>query len=177
MTPKTYALKHYNNTIKILNGDDSIYTSEWFMDFGKMGSEIFNIDENLLYKITQKFKFWKWKMEFTIKNSKGDTNYLISENNRKTIYGALLDNINYTIKIQYKRRTSVYKNDVKIAEFDASFTDKNHPETIKLILLDEKDLETVFLLFSCIKIGETEQSGKALIASQKQLEINEDPWS
>lgn len=173
MSPKTFALKHYNNTTSLFNTDAKLFTARWFMDFGKMGSEVFDIDENVLYEITKKFQFWKWKMVFTIKDKADNTLFLTSTNNRKTIYDIALNNTTYSVKIQYKRKTSVFKNDTKIAEFDASFTEEDR---IRLKILNETEIQTVFLLFSCMQIGETEQSGKSLIASQKQLEINSDPW-
>jgi hypothetical protein len=146
------------------------------MDFGKFGSEIFNSDEKNVYSITKKFKFWKWKMVFTIIDSKENVMHLISQNNRKTIYSIDVDSVIYVIKVHYKKKKSIFKNGKKIAEFDESFSDENFKECIKLQILDKKDLEICFLLFSCLKIGETEQNSKAILTSQKQLESNQEPW-
>ena len=75
---------------------------------------------------------------------------LISQNNRKTIFPIVVNEITYEIKIYYKKRKFIYKNGVKIVEFDESFTGKKIKDDIKLLLLDMKDLEISFLLFSCL---------------------------
>tara|TARA_R110001592_G_scaffold17748_1_gene74224 strand:- start:8426 stop:8776 length:351 start_codon:yes stop_codon:yes gene_type:complete len=116
-------------------------------------------------------------MVFTIKNQQKNFTELISQNNRKTIYSIDINEITYDIKIHFKKKISIFKNEAKIAEIDASFLDEKHQDNIKLELLDQKDLAVSFLLFSCLKIGETEQGSKAIFTSQKQLEPNEEPWN
>jgi len=116
-------------------------------------------------------------MVYTIKDSKDNLIQLVSQNNRKTIYAIAVNEVTYKVKIHFKKKISIYKNEKKIAELDASFSDENFKECIKLELLDKKDLEICFLLFSCIKIGETEQNSSAILSSQKQLEANEEAWS
>ncbi|ARV06735.1 hypothetical protein BTO04_08535 [Polaribacter sp. SA4-10] len=177
MTTELYSIKHYNNRLDVFNSKEQFYNSQWFMGFGKLGSEIFNSEEKIIYSITKKFKFWKWKMVYTIKDSKDNLIQLVSQNNRKTIYAIAVNEVTYKIKIHFKKKISIYKNEKKIAELDASFSDENFKECIKLQLLDKKDLEICFLLFSCIKIGETEQNSSAILSSQKQLETNEEAWS
>ncbi|MBU3011026.1 hypothetical protein KO506_06405 [Polaribacter vadi] len=172
-----YTIKHNNNTLITYLSTEIKYISSWFMDFGKFGCEVFNKEENIIYKITKKFQFWKWKMVFSIENNNAAIIELISQNNRKTIYSININGVTYAVNIHYKKRISIYKNEIKIAEFDESFSDENFKESIKLLLLDKKDLEISFLLYSCLKIGETEQNKKALLTSQKQLEVNKEPWS
>lgn len=171
-----YTIKHNNNTLSLSSSKEKLYSSSWFMDFGKFGCEIFNKDEKSIYTITKKFQFWKWKMVFSIKNNNALIIELISQNNRKTIYSININGITYAIKIHYKKRISIYKNEIKIAEIDESFTDKNFKDSIKLLLLDKIDLEICFLLYACLKIGETDQTKKTIIASQKELEVNKEPW-
>ena len=171
-----YLIKHFNNTLDLYSSEEKRYSSSWFMDFGNFGSELFNSEKKKIYSITKKFKFWKWKMVFIIKDCSSDISELISLNNRKTIYSVTVNQIIYNIKIHYKKKTAIFKNGYKIAEFDAAILDENQYQTIQLQLLDAKDLEVCFLLFSCLKIGETEQNSKVVLSSQKQLEINEDPW-
>ena len=173
----TYSIKHYNNTLSLYNSEEKLYSSKWFMDFGKFGSEIFNAEEKIINSIEKKFKFWKWKMVYTIKNNTNNISELISQNSRKTIFSINVNEITYELKIHFKKKKSIYKNGYKIAEFDESFSDKGFEDFIKLQLLEQKDLEICFLLFSCLKIGETEQDYKTIITSQKQLEPNEEPWS
>lgn len=171
-----YTIKQNNNTLSLSSSKEVLYTSSWFMDFGKFGCEIFDKDEKSIYTITKKFQFWKWKMVFSIKNNNEAIIELISQNNRKTIYSININGITYAINIHYKKRISVYKNEIKIAEYDESFTNENFKDAVKLSLLDKKDLEICFLLYACLKIGETDQTKKPLIASQKELEVNKDPW-
>jgi hypothetical protein len=177
MSTHIYSIKHFNNTLDLFSSEEKLYSSKWFMDFGKFGSEIFNSEDKIIYYITKKFKFWKWKMVFTIKNYKEELIELISQNNKKTIYSIDINEITYEIKIHFKKKISIFKNGAKIAEIDESFLDEKHQDSIKFELLDQKDLAVSFLLFSCLKIGETEQSSKAIFTSQKQLEPNKEPWN
>ncbi|SDR65783.1 hypothetical protein SAMN05216503_0084 [Polaribacter sp. KT25b] len=177
MSTQVYSIKHFNNTLDLFNAEKKLYSSKWFMEFGKFGSEVFNSEEKIIYYISKKFKFWKWKMVFTIKNNDKNLIELISQNNRKTIYSIDINELTYELKIHYKKKISIFKNGHKIAEIDESFLEPDFNEFIKLQLLDNKDLEISFLLFSCLKIGEVEQRTKTIITSQKQLEPNTEPWS
>lgn len=173
-----YTIKHLNNSLKLYSLDDKLkYTSEWYMDFGKFGSEIFDEDKRVLYKITKQFQFWKWKMVFKIKKKNDNTSELISQNNRKTVYAVDVNQVNYEIKIHYKKRLSVYKDAIKIAEIDESYSDENFKDGIKFLLLDKQDIDICFLIFSCLKIGEQGGNKKPVFTSQKQLEVNDDAWS
>ncbi|WP_165733056.1 hypothetical protein [Polaribacter sp. 20A6] len=177
MNTHLYKIKHFNNTLDVFSSEEKLYTSKWFMDFGKFGSEVFNSDDKIIYKITKQFQFWKWKMVFTIKNSQDVLTELISQNNRKTIFSIDVDEVTYETNIHFKKKISILKNGEKIAEIDESFSDNDFKDSIKLQLLDENDLAVCFLLFSCLKIEATEQDYKSIMPSQKQLEPNEEPWS
>jgi hypothetical protein len=176
MNLTSFSIKHNNNQLLLFSKKEIKYASKWFMDFGKFGCEVFDQNENELYKITKKFQFWKWKMVYHITKNDDTKADLISQNNRKTIYAIVVNEIVYEIKIHYKKKTSIYKNAIKIAELDESYADEHYKETIKLSILDTKDLEVCFLLFSCLKIGESGEHKKPIFASQKQLEVNDDPW-
>lgn len=173
----THSIKHFNNNIEVHADKTIVFSSSWYMEFGKVISELFDKDDNRIYTMTKQFQFWKWRMVYHIKKNGVLVSELISQNNRKTIFAIQLDQILYEIKINYKKRSSVYKNGVKIAEIDESFTDAAFKDDIKILLLANEDLEISFLLFSCLKIGETDQRTKSLLTSQKQLEINDEPWS
>ena len=175
-TKKQFQIQHFNNTLNLYASEEKRYTSSWFMDFGKFGSELFNSEGKKIYDINKKFQFWKWKMMYTIRDRSDNIIELISLNSRKTIYSVEVHKVTYVIKIQYKKKIAVFKNGNKIAEFDASNLDENQYHTTHLYLLNVNDLEMCFLLFSCLKIGETEQNSKIVLSSQKQLEINEEPW-
>jgi hypothetical protein len=172
----SFSIEHNNNQLVIFSNEEVKYSAAWFMDFGKMGCEIFSQNGKMLYKITKQFQFWKWKMVYHITKNDDSKSDLISQNNRKTIYAVIVNEILYEIKIHYKKKVSIYKNAIKIAEFDESYTDKNFKEAIKLLVLDVQDLEICFLLFTCLKIGESGEHKKPIFTSQKQLEVNEDPW-
>lgn len=116
-------------------------------------------------------------MVFTIKQNNEKLTDLFSQKNRDTIHSTVLNGVSYELKIHYNKKTSIFKNGEKIAEFDASILDNNQEQTIQLQLLDVTNLESCFLLFSCLKIGEIEQKSKTILSSQKKLEINEDPWT
>lgn len=176
MDIEIYTITHKNNTLEVFSKNEKLYSSKWFMDFGKYGSEVFDKNEHLFYTITKKFQFWKWRMVYTIKNKEGRSHQLISQNNRKTIFSLNVDEVIYDLKIHYRKKISIFKNNHKIAEFDESFTDENYPERIKLFLLDKKDVRVSFLLFSCLKVGEIESNKKTILTSQKQLETNDEPW-
>jgi hypothetical protein len=176
MITEIYAIKHTNDQLVVLKYDQQIYNSQWFTDFGKFGCELFNSEGKMIFSMVKKFQFWKWKMVYTIKENNGNLIHLISQNNRKTIYAIDFNEITYEVQSHFKKKTSIFKNGAKIAEVDESFLDKDFTNHIKLQLLDKKDLEVCFLLFSCLKIGEMEQKQKSVITSQKQLEVNLDPW-
>jgi len=177
MNTKLLSIIHTNNTLEIFDSKDKLYSSKWFMEFGRMGAEIFNSEGEIIYFITKKFKFWLWKMVFTIKDDKGNLTELISKNNKKTIYSIDVNEVTYELKIHHNKKKSIFKNGHKISEFDETYSDLEFKKLIKVQLLDKKDLEVCFLLFSCLKIGDTELSGKSILTSQRQLEPNDDPWS
>lgn len=173
-----YSIKHFNNSLELFTADNTLkFSAEWYMDFGKFGCEIFNQDKKLLYLITKQFQFWKWKMVYFIKKNDDSSSELISQNNRKTVYAVDVNQVNYEIKIHYKKRLSIYKNGQKIAEIDESYSDENFKDTIKFLLLDKQDIDISFLIFACLKIGEQGGNKKPVFTSQKQLEVNDDPWS
>jgi hypothetical protein len=172
----TLSIKHFNNNIAVKSTTETEFVSSWYMEFGKFISEVFDKDEKVIYTMTKQFQFWKWRMVYHIRKNGIIVSELISQNNRKTIYAVALNELFYEIKINYKKRFSIYKNRIKIAEIDESFTDIDFKDEVKILLLDKNDLEISFLLFSCLKIGETDQRTKGLLTSQKQLEINDEPW-
>jgi hypothetical protein len=172
-----FSIKHFNNSLDLYSSKTKLYSSRWFMDFGKFGSEIFDSEEKRIYSISKKFQFWKWKMVFTINQNNKKLTDLFSQNNRDTVYSVDFKGDLYEIKIHYNKKTSIFKNGEKIAEFDASIIDNNQEQSIQLQLPDVTNLESCFLLFSCLKIGEIEQKSETILSSQKKLEINEDPWT
>lgn len=175
MSKTAYKISNFNNELKLFKADkkEIIYSSFWFMEFGKTSSEIKDSSKRLIFSITKKFQFWKWRMVYLITHKIGDLSILISQNNRNTIFKVELLSGDYEIKIHFKKKKSIYKNDFKIAEFDENLDQEKH---INLLVSDEQEIKNIFLLYSSLLIGKTDQSTETLIKSQKQLESNEEPW-
>jgi|TARA_R110001606_G_scaffold118003_1_gene248106 hypothetical protein len=176
MNKTTYKISHFNNELKVFKADkkEIIFSSFWFMEFGKTCAEIKNSKEEHLYTITKKFQFWKWRMVYLIKNKNENKFILISTNNRNTIFKIEIDDTNFEIKINYKNKKSIYKNQIKIAEVDENLSEENFKE---LITTDKNELEIVFLLYTCLLVGKNHENSGSILTSQKQLETNEDPWT
>jgi len=73
----------------------------------------------------------------------------------------------------YKKKKSIYKNTIKIAEFDESTAENN---LIKVLVSEKEELERGFLLYACLLIGINDFTSKTVLRSQKQLEKNEEQW-
>lgn|GEM_PF-1190205 len=175
MNTNTYSIIQKNYTLELLDLENKkLLESKWFMEFGKFAAEIFDTDENLIYTITKKFKFWKWKMTYKIENSVSEIVVLESQNPQNTIFKADIENDIFEIKINYQQKKSVFKNGKKIAEIDQSFPEENFEKRIQLLVLEEEKPTIVFLLFAALLIGDTNQ--KSLLKSQKTLIPNEDNW-
>lgn len=151
-----------------------LLSSFWFMEFGKTCAEMLNADQKTLYSITKKFQFWKWRMVYHISKNVNERAILISQNTRNTIFKIELLSGNYEVKVHYKKKKSIFKDGVKIAEFNESETNKT--QTITLLVVHEKDVEISFLLYVCLLIGVNDFSSKTVLTSQKKLEKNTKPW-
>ena len=175
MSKTDYKISHFNNELKLFKADkkEIIYSSFWFMEFGKTSAEIKDSSKKLSFSVTKKFQFWKWRMVYLITHKIGDLSILISQNKRNTVFKIELLSGDYEIKVHFRKKKSIYKNDFKIAEFDENLDKEKH---INLLVSDEQEIKNIFLLYSSLLIGETDQSTKTLIKSQKQLESNEEPW-
>lgn len=170
-----FDIHHFNNELKLrkIDSDTTILSSYWFMEFGKTASEIKNSEGEILYTITKKFQFWKWKMCYFIRHSEGEKWVLQSKNARKTIFEMDVNGQTYVIKEHYNFKKSVFKNDLKISEFDERNTEKT--SIISMLLKNPNEMPLSFLLYSCLFIGRNDFN-KSSFSSQKQLEKNEDPW-
>jgi hypothetical protein len=176
MNKTTYKISHFNNELIVFKADkkEIIFSSFWFMEFGKTCAEIKNSKEEHMYSITKKFQFWKWRMVYIIKNNDQKKLILISKNNRNTIFKIEIDDTSFEIKINYKKKKSIYKNDVKIAEVDENLSEENF---IELITTDKNELKIIFLLYTCLLIGKNHENSSSILTSQKRLESNEEPWT
>lgn len=174
MCLKRYHISQNNNILKISEAvnNEVIYSSFWFMEFGKTCAEIKNAKNEVEFSITKKFQFWKWRMVYLISQKTADLSILIAQNTRNTIFKLDLLSGNYEIKVHYKKKKSIFKDGEKIAEFDESFTNQR----VELLVLNTNELKIIFLLYACLLVGENEFKSKSIIKSQKQLETNENPW-
>ena len=177
MDLENYRIQHTNNTLEVYDKNTLKFSSAWYSGFGKFHTDVFNSNQQIIYVVTKQFQFWKWRMVYHIKKNDTVLSELISKNNKKTIFAIDVNEITYQIKIHFQDMLSIFKNGIKIAEFNEACTKEDFAGKVKLLMLDKNDLEIAFLLYSCLKIGEQNRSSKSIIASQKQLEPNEDPWS
>lgn len=86
--------------------------------------------------------------ECQIKKNDTVLSELISKNNKKTIFAIDVNEITYQIKIHFQDRLSIFKNGIKIAEFNEGCTKEDFAGKVKLPMLDKNDLEIAFLLYS-----------------------------
>lgn len=175
MKLKQYYISQDNNQLTVFEADkqEVLFSSYWFMEFGKTLAEIYAANEKLVYTVTKKFQFWRLRMVYLIARNVGSESILISQNTRNTIFKVELLSGNYEIKVHYKKKKSIYKDNIKIAEIDESFSEG---KSINLLVLDKSKIDVIFLLYSCLQIGENELTSKTIMKSQKKLETNEDPW-
>jgi len=176
MNKTTYKISHFNNELKVFKADkkEIIFSSFWFMEFGKTCAEIKNHKEEHIYAVTKKFQFWKWRMVYLIQDKDAKKSILIAKNNRNTIFQIEIDGANFEIKINYKKKKSIYKNNVKIAEVDENLSEENF---ITLKTTKEEELKNIFLLYTCLLIGKNHENSSTILTSQKKLESNNEPWS
>lgn len=175
MKTTTYSIKQTNHILELIDSDGKkLLDAKWFMEFGKFMSEIYNADQKICYSISKRFKFWKWKMTYTIKSAAKETFSLVAQNTQNTFFKVNITADVYEIKVHYEKRMSILKNGAKIAEIDQSFSKPNFEELIKITLAENENIELVFLLFAALQIGESTQ--KSLLKSQKTLITNEERW-
>ena len=155
--------------------EKQLFTSRWYLEFGKTISEVYNDKEDLCYIITKKFKFWKWKMTYTIEKNDTKIGVLSSQNLQYTVFETTINSDTFRVEQHYQQKKSIFKNSIKIAEIDESKKEENAEKIIKIQVLDSKDIDKVFLLFCALMTGVNNQ--KSILKSQKTLIPNEDDWS
>ena len=180
MIKETYKIIQEHNFVKVYDNENHkiLFSSYWFMEFGKNSSEIKNNADELLYSISKKFQFWRWRMAYLIQDNQNNNSNLLAQNLKNTIFKIEIDNALYEIRMHYQKRKSIFKNDKKIAEIDESFSDDEYKTAIKLTISKDERLKIPFLLITCLLIGEVELHNKSsVIKSQKELEKNDNPWT
>ena len=170
-----YKIDHSTNNLKIYNATDTLqYTASWFLEFGKTTSEVYNLENEIIYAIAKKFKFWKWKMSYNIITKNKEILVLSSDNTANSVFKMPLNKDLYEVQIHYFQKKSIFKNGLKIAEINDAFSESFEENTSNLLFLDTKDLEIIFLLFTCLKMGVVNQ--KPIMKSQKELIPIEVKW-
>lgn len=175
MEKLVYKIDHATNNLKLYDANNTLLqTASWFLEFGKTSSEIYNLRNDVLFKITKKFKFWKWSTFYKITNKQQKIFLLSSQNSKNSAFKLTLEDAIFEVEIHYFKKKSILKNGVKIAEINDGFLESKEENTSNLLLTDATNLETVFLLFTCLKTGETNQ--KPLLKSQKELISIKEDW-
>ena len=170
-----YKIDHSNNNLKAYNNLDALqYKASWFLEFGKTTSEIYNLDNEIIYTIAKKFKFWKWRMSYNISPKNKESLVLISSNTANSVFKLQLDTDLYEVQIHYFQKQSIFKNGIKIAEINDAFAESFEENTSNILLLNSEDLEIIFLLYTCLKTGIVNQ--KPAIKSQKELIPLKEKW-
>lgn len=170
-----YKIDHSTNNLKLYDANNSLLqTASWFLEFGKTSSEVYNLNKDVLYKITKQFAFWKWRTSYKIVDQQQHTFFLKGQNKQNAIFKLLLEDAIFEVKIHYFKKKSIFKNGEKIAEINDGFLESSEENTSNVLLKNKADLDIVFLLFTCLKTGETNQ--KAILKSQKELVSIEEDW-
>jgi hypothetical protein len=170
-----YKIDHSTNNFKLFNASDALqYTASWFLEFGKTTAEVYNLKNEIRYAITKKFKFWQWRMSYNIITKSKETLVLNSENAANSIFKLTFEKDFYEIRMHYFQKQSVFKNGHKIAEINDGFAESITENTSNLLILNTKDLEIIFLLYTCLKTGVINQ--KPIMKSQKELISLEEKW-
>lgn len=176
MERKAYKIDHSNNNFKIYDPENKLkFTASWFLGFGKSTSEVYDLEKKILYTILKKFNFWKWRVSYIIQNKNKETLLLHANNKENSIFQLELKDHVYEVQVHYSQKKSICKNGLKIAETNDGFLSSKEESTSNLLLSSATDLELVFLLFTCLKTGETHQ--KSLIKSQKKLIPIKENWN
>lgn len=171
----SYEIRVNNNELSLVKEGvkGSLFSSFWFMEFGKICAEVKDKNEKKIYSISKKFQFWKWRMVYLISKNIKENSILISQNTRNTIFKMDLLSGDYEVKVHYKKKKSIYKDNVKIAEFNENNVTEN---SIQVLVSDLQELEKVFLLYVCLQIGNNDFKSQTVLSSQKKLEKNTEPW-
>ena len=170
-----YKIDHSNNNLKAYDNLDALqYKASWFLEFGKTTSEIYNLDNEIIYTIAKKFKFWKRRMSHNISPKNKESLVLISSNTTNSVFKLQLGNDFYEVQIHYFQKQSIFKNGIKIAEINDAFAESFEENTSNILLLNSEDLEIIFLLYTCLKTGIVNQ--KPAIKSQKELIPLKEKW-
>lgn len=135
------------------NSGRTIISGVWWITWGKYKSEISDSDNRVIYTISRKFFFWKWKMTYTIKDVTGNTFLFEGRNKSHTIYQAVIKEDTYEVKIHKKRKRSVFKNGIQIASIDESLIGILGSSKGLITTSNPENITEIFVLFFCLNFG------------------------
>jgi hypothetical protein len=156
-----FIIEQFDNNFKLSKKGDSrkILSGNWSMLIGKYKAEIFNEKEKLIYSINRKFSFWKWNMSYSIKENIGNIIELKAENKWHSLYKMKIQKNEYVLKLHKGRRKSIFKNGIQIAKIDESLIEVFYKDKVKIITNNAENINEIFLLIICLKIGEKNEDG------------------
>ena len=139
------------------NSDLEIY-SNWWMPFLKSSrAVILNKNGDKLYSIKRNFLLSKFKLVYEIHRANG-FKYILDLTRKGTIYEIKIDDNFYEIKIHKQRKSSIFKNKIQIALIDEAFMSLLGKNKIKVLANNDVNKEIVFLLITCLNIGNENES-------------------
>jgi len=156
-----FIIEQFDNYFELSKSGDSrkILNGNWSMLFGKYKAEILNPEEKLIYSINRKFSFWKWNMTYSINDNFGNIIELKAPNKRHSIYEMKIEKNKYVLKLHKGRKKSVFKNGIQIAKIDESLVELFYKDKVKIITNNPENINEIFLLIICLKIGEENEGG------------------
>ncbi len=151
-----YLIHNSGNYLELSKKSDNrtIVSGVWWITWSKYKSEILDNNDNLIYTISRKFSFWKWKMSFIVKSPSGEIFLVEGKNKSHTIYQSVIKENIFEIKIHKKRKKSVFKNGVQIASIDESFVSVFGESKGHIMTNSPENIIEIFTLFFCLNFGE-----------------------
>ena len=156
-----FIIEQFDNYFELSKKGDSrkIMNGNWSMLFGKYKDEIFTEKEKSIYSISRKFSFWKWNMSYLIKDNNGKIIELKAKNKWHSVYELKIEKDEYLLKLHKGRKKSVFKNGIQIAGIDESLIELFYKDKVKIITSKPENINEIFLLIICLKIGEENEGG------------------
>ena len=149
-----------HNGISIAHKGESqiLFKGTWSIFFGKSKAEIFDANDNLIYKIEKKIKWLKFQSIYHIIDSNNKELKFTSENKKHSIYGLNIDDNYYQYRIHKGRKQSIFKNDKQVASIEDDFVSSFYKDSIRILADNDENIEILFLLIMCLQIGEENDS-------------------
>ncbi len=138
---------------------DSMFHGHWSMLFGNYKAKIFNNQNALLYSIRKRFKLFKLETTYEIKANNGRHFVLKSMNGKHSILRLHHDKDIYEIRIHKGRDKSIFLNGKQVAKMTDSVFEILGKDKIEIEADYDINVEIIFLLIICLRIGEGGELG------------------